>query len=234
MTFAVKVMRIQQEERTVTMLRTTLQTLTCALLLTIAIGTWAAESPLETIRTAIQQAVVVLQDPTYQENNHRLARVDKVRETVKPYFDAQELAKRTLGVHWQERTEEQKQQFVQLFTELIEKTYSGTLDRYSTNVQFFFDQERIDNDFAEVDTRVFDPAQNKMFAVTYKLHQVGGKWLVYDVVAENVSLIRNYRNQFSRILSKSSYEELVQTIEAKLKELSAAPSTNPDFSAPSS
>jgi len=148
----------------------------------------------------------------------------KVREIVLPQFDSQEIAKRTLGIYWRDRTEEQRKEFIRLFTQLVEKTYSGTLDRYTNNVQFFFDQERIDGDFAEVDTRILDPAQNKAFTVTYKLHKVGGKWLIYDVVAENVSMVRNYRNQFNRILSKSSYEELVQSIQNKLKELNAPPS----------
>jgi phospholipid transport system substrate-binding protein len=94
-------------------------------------------------------------------------------------------------------------------------------------VQFFYDQERIDGKFAEVDTRIFDPAQNKAFVITYKLHQVDGKWLVYDVIAENVSMVRNYRNQFSRILNKSSYQDLVQTLQTKIKELDIAPQSSP-------
>ena len=68
------------------------------------------------------------------------------------------------------------------------------------------------------------PPQNKTFSIDYRLHQVGGKWLIYDLVIESVSMVRNYRNQFHRILSKSSYEELVQSIESKLKELNTSPS----------
>ena len=192
--------------------------------LALHVSAWAAESPLAIIRSTIERAVAVLQDPAYQGKDHYRARVNKVREIVLPQFDSQEIAKRTLGVYWRDRTEEQRKEFIRLFTELIEKTYSGTLDRYTNNVQFSFDQERIEGDFAEVDTRILDSAQNKTFSVAYKLHKVGGKWLIYDVVAENVSMVRNYRNQFSRILSKSSYEELVQSIENKLKELSASPS----------
>ncbi len=182
---------------------------------------WALDSPLELIRSTIERAMAILQDPANQGADHHQARIDKVREILLPQFDAQEIAKRTLGPYWRERTEEQKKEFTQLFTQLVEKTYSGTLDRYHPDVKFFFDQERIDDDFAEVDTRIFDPAQNKTFAVSYHLHKVGGKWLIYDIIAENVSLVRNYRNQFTHILSKSSYEDLVQTIQSKLKALSA-------------
>ena len=207
-----------------TRLRSTLWKAACAGVLVSHVSAWAADSPLAMVRSTIERALAVLQDPTYQRPDHRQARIDKVREIVLPQFDSQEIAKRTLGIYWRDRTEEQRKEFIRLFTELVERTYSGTLDRYTNNVQFFFDQERIDGDFAEVDTRILDPAQNKAFTVTYKLHKVGGKWLTYDVVAENVSMVRNYRNQFNRILSKSSYEELVQTIQNKLKELNAPPS----------
>jgi len=187
---------------------------------------WAADSPLEIIRLGVSRAIAVLQDPTYQRADRRQERIDKVRDTVLPLFDTHEITKRTLGMHWRERTEEQRKEFVELFTELVEKTYSGTLDRYTAEVQFSYDQERIEDNFADVDTRIFDPAQQKSFLVTYKLHQVEGKWLIYDIVAENVSMVRNYRNQFNRILSRSSYEDLVQTIQNKVKELSASPSSS--------
>jgi phospholipid transport system substrate-binding protein len=190
--------------------------------LMIPLTTWAADSPLAQIRSTTERAIAILRDPAYQGDAHRQERVAKVRAVLLPQFDTQEIAKRTLGIYWKDRTDAERQQFIQLFTDLVEKTYSGTLDRYNAGVQFFYDQERIDGDYAEVDTRVFDPSQNKTFSITYNLRNTGGKWLIYDIVAENVSLVRNYRNQFSRILSKSSYGELVQTIQAKLKELSAS------------
>ncbi|MBI3797021.1 MAG: ABC transporter substrate-binding protein [Deltaproteobacteria bacterium] len=188
--------------------------------LAVALPAWAADSPLDLIRSTTERARAALQDPALQGPDRGQARVDKVREILLPQFDSQELAKRTLGSYWSDRTDAQKKEFTQLFVQLLEKTYSGTLDRYNADVKFFYDQERIEDDFAEVDTRIFDPVQNRTFAVNYHLHKANGKWLIYDIVAENVSLVRNYRNQFNRILSKSSYEDLVQTIQAKLKQLS--------------
>jgi len=193
--------------------------------LAVALPAWAADSPLTLIRSTTERARAALQDPAYQGDDRRQARVEKVKEILLPQFDSAELAKRTLGPYWRDRTDAQRKEFTQLFIQLIEKTYSGALDRYNADVQFFYDQERIDGDFAEVDTRVFDPVQNKTYSINYQLHKVDGKWLIYDIVAENVSLVRNYRNQFNRILSKSSYEDLVQTIQAKLKQLSTPASS---------
>lgn len=187
--------------------------------------TWAAESPIEAIRRTVQQATHILQDPANHGKEKFQERIAKVRSIVEPQFDVQEIAKRTLGTYWQERTEQERKEFITVFTELVQKTYSGTLDRYNSDVQFFYDQERIDGKFAEVDQRIFEPAQNKAFAITYKMHQVNNRWLIYDVVAENISMVRNYRNQFNRILSKSSYQELIQTLQTKIKELDTAPTS---------
>jgi phospholipid transport system substrate-binding protein len=186
-------------------------------------ATWAAESPMAVLRRTVEKATAILQDPANQGNDKFQLRIAKVRSLVEPQFDVQEIAQRTLGQYWQERTDAERKEFIRLFSDLVQKTYSGTLDRYNANVQFFYDQERIDGKFAEVDTRIFDPTQNRTFAVSYKFHQIDNNWLIYDVVAENVSMVRNYRNQFNRILSKSSYQDLVQTLQAKIKELDTAP-----------
>jgi len=194
-----------------------------SVLMSMTVNAWAtADSPIETIRMTIQQARAVLEDPNYQGQDHKQQRLAKVKEIVLPQFDSQEVAKRTLSTHWNGLTDQQQQEFVQLFIALIEKTYSHNLDRYNNGVQFFFDHERIEDQFSEVDTRVLDPVQNRTFSIGYRLHNVNGKWLVYDVVIENVSMVQNYRNQFNRILTKSSYEELIKALQNKIHELDTA------------
>jgi phospholipid transport system substrate-binding protein len=194
-----------------------------SVLMSMTVNAWAtADSPIETIRMTIQQARAVLEDPNYQGQDHKQQRLAKVKEIVLPQFDSQEVAKRTLSTHWNGLTDQQQQEFVQLFIALVEKTYSHNLDRYNNGVQFFFDHERIDDQFSEVDTRVLDPVQNRTFSIGYRLHNVNGKWLVYDVVIENVSMVQNYRNQFNRILTKSSYEELIKALQNKIHELDTA------------
>lgn len=194
-----------------------------SILMSMTVNAWATtDSPIETIRVTIQQARAVLEDPNYQGQDHKQQRLAKVKEIVLPQFDSQEVAKRTLSTHWKGLTDQQRQEFVQLFIALVEKTYSHNLDRYNNGVQFFFDHERIEDQFSEVDTRVLDPVQNRTFSIGYRLHNVNGKWLVYDVVIENVSMVQNYRNQFNRILTKSSYEELIKALQNKIHELDTA------------
>ncbi len=177
---------------------------------------WAAESPLELVRRTTEQAVAVLQNPSLKDRPRE--RSEKFWQITLPRFDTQEIAKRCLGPQWNEITEEQRKEFVQLFIELVKRSYQGTLEHHTTDAQFSFDQERIEGDSAEVDTRILAPSQEKSLSVNYRLHREGDKWLIYDVVAENVSLVRNYRNQFDRILKDSSYEGLVQALRKKIKD----------------
>jgi phospholipid transport system substrate-binding protein len=182
---------------------------------------WAENSPLEVIRSTTNQALEVLKSSPGREKAQRQQQLDQMWEVVLPKFDTEEIARRSLGTHWQELTEEQKKEFTQLFIELIKKNYSGTLSRYTTDAQFIFDDERIEGEQAEVQTRMKSTSQDKPFSVVYRLHRKGESWLIYDVVAENVSLVQNYRNQFSRIIAKSSVEGLFATLKKKLEELSA-------------
>lgn len=179
----------------------------------------AADSPLGVIRLTVEQVMAVLQNSAYQGAAHRQERFAKVRALVLPRFDIQEMAKRTLGGHWRTRTAEEQAEFTQLFTDLFEKTYRQTLDSHTHDVSVTYDQERIEAPFAEVDTRLTSPAQNEPITITYRLHTVGDQWLIYDMIIADVSMVRNYRAQFDRILGKSGYSELIETIKRKLHEL---------------
>ena len=191
---------------------------------------WATDSPLEAVRSAIERVVRVLNAPENQGPRLRAKRLAQVSEIVRPLFDRREVARRTLGVYWRERTEEQRTEFIEIFTVLVEQSYGETFDsqaqKYLGQVEFLYDQETIDGNFAEVSTRIFVPSQNKHFSINYRFHHVAEQWLIYDVVVENVSMVRNFRTQFYRIIGKSSYEELVQKIQAKLRQLSAVPSAS--------
>jgi phospholipid transport system substrate-binding protein len=192
-------------------------------LLTVPLNAQAAESPQDTLRSTIDQVRAVLRDPASQGDAQRQERLAKVRELVLPQFAFPEMAKQALGAHWQNRTAVEQQEFVRLFTDLLEKIYSGTLERYATTVQVLFDHERLDGPVAEVDTRVLSSPHEQPVAITYRLHAVDGKWLINDVVIDQVSLVRNYRNQFSRILRTSSFADLMQDVEGTLQELDVAP-----------
>jgi phospholipid transport system substrate-binding protein len=125
-------------------------------------------------------------------------------------FDFTEMARRSLGPEWRRRTAEEHKEFVALFTKLLEPAHLNTIESYNgEKVQYL--NERAENSGAQVDTKITDN-KGREFSVNYRLHDVNGDWKIYDVVVEDVSLVNNYRVQFSRVLAKSSYAELVNTI----------------------
>ena len=209
-------------------LLTTLGAFFLTVLFVLARTGQTADSPLEIVRSTVEQVIQVFKDPANQGPGTRAQRLEQVSEVVRPMFDRREVARRTLGVYWRDRTEEQREEFIYLFTTLIEKSYGESFDKlyrkYQDQVEFFYDQETIDGNFAEVHTRIHNPVLNKYFSINYRFLKVDARWLIYDVVIENVSMIRNFRTQFYRIIGKTSYEELVQKLQAKLRQLSAAPS----------
>src|SRR5574341_2209046 len=123
------------------------------------------------------------------------------------------MAKRSLGPHWQRQNGEEQLQFVRLFTELLEKSYSDQIESYDGE-KILYGRENVAQDQAEVDTKIVTK-KGEQISVNYKLRAAGGDWKVYDVVIENISLVNNFRSQFSRILATSSFDELLRKLRAK-------------------
>ena len=124
------------------------------------------------------------------------------------------MAQRSLGAHWQRRTPEEQAEFIKVFSDLLEQTYVDKIESYN-NEKFIYMNERIDGRYAEVGSKI-QTSKGEEFSINYKLHRVGADWRVYDLVVENVSLVNNYRSQFNRILTSSTYDELISKIKAKV------------------
>jgi len=169
-----------------------------------------AGEPLNLVRTGVEQAIQILKDPKLQSQDKKKERVDRLRETLNPIFDYQEMAKRALGAHWRRRTPAEQEEFVALFRDFLEKIYSDKIDLYGGE-KALFGRETVDNDFAQVESTFIKPKGEEL-SVVYKLWRVESRWKVYDAVVENISILNNYRSQFDRVISSSSYEELVKRL----------------------
>jgi phospholipid transport system substrate-binding protein len=185
----------------------------------LPINATASTSPLDMVRFTTDQALKVLADASDGGHTPNQQQLERMWEIILPRFDTRAIAQHALGVNWQKLTEDQRKEFVSLFVALVKNNYTDTLKRYSTKAKFSFDQEHIEGDHAEVQTHILSPTQSAPFSVVYRLHREGDNWLVYDVVAENVSLVQNYRNQFARIMDKGSGAGLIDALKQKLAEL---------------
>jgi phospholipid transport system substrate-binding protein len=95
----------------------------------------------------------------------------------------------------------------------LEKTYAERIDLYEGQ-KVVYTRETIEKNYADVGTKVVSK-KGESYTVDYKLHLVDGKWRIYDVVAENISLVNNYRSQFHRVIVNSSFEELLKRMKEK-------------------
>lgn len=173
----------------------------------------AGGEPTEQIRSAINQGVEILNSSRLDTKKQRAEVINRLREIVYPLFDFNEMAQRSLGSHWRRLTPQQQKEFAELFTRLLEKIYADRIDLYEGQKVVFI-QETVDKNYAQVDTRIIGKS-GEAFSVNYKLHRVDGKWRIYDIVAENISLVNNYRSQFHRVIVNSSFEELIERIREK-------------------
>ncbi|HEY7651022.1 MAG TPA: ABC transporter substrate-binding protein [Methylomirabilota bacterium] len=182
----------------------------------ILAGAAVAGPPTDQLRTQIDRVIKTLEDPALQKAGKVLERRKAVRRIAEDIFDFGETAKRSLARHWQTRTPAEREEFVQLFSDLLERSYIGKVELFNGE-RITYTGETIDGDLAMVRTRIITK-QGTEIPVDYRMHKKGEKWLVYDVVIEGVSLIANYRTQFNKIIQTSSYEELVKKMKTKQEE----------------
>jgi phospholipid transport system substrate-binding protein len=192
-----------------------ISTLAGCLLLAVSLipGHANAGLPTEQIKTTVDKALVVLKDPKLKPAARLRERRDQLKQILFARFDFFEMAKRSLGANWRRRTPQEQEEFVRLFTEVLERAYSDIIESY-TDEKILYLNERVDGAFADVNSKIVT-SKGEEYSINYKAHFVGNEWKVYDVVAENVSLVNNYRAQFNRVISKGSYEELVRQLKDK-------------------
>jgi phospholipid transport system substrate-binding protein len=174
----------------------------------------AAGLPTDQTRETVDKVLSILQSGT---NTNRDQRRQQLRDTIYPRFDFPEMAKRSLGPYWSRRSPQEQQEFVKLFTDLLESSYVDKIEGYNGE-KVLYTREQVDGDNAEVFTKVLTK-KGEEFSINYKLHRVGNEWKVYDVVVEDISLVNNYRSQFNRILANASFDELLKKLQQKTPEI---------------
>lgn len=191
------------------------------LLLAVAsAGATQVPSPLEVIRSAGDRVMTILNDtPPSSSAEIKRKRRDEIVAIVYEFVDFQEMSRRALARHWKKQSTEKQEEFVPLFEKLLYNTYIDKVDSYTTGTEKVqYDDQVIDGKYALVKARIVG-YQDKDIAVDYRLKWINGQWRAYDVVIEGVSFIGNYRSQFNSILSKHSFDSLLDQMRSKIAEL---------------
>ena len=173
-----------------------------ALVLGLGTNSWAG-APTDQLRTYTDQILKVLESPGLSLPEKRAA----VRKLASEVFDTMETAQRVLGQHWQPLNQSQREDFAKLFANLLEQTYISRIDEFGGE-RLTYVSEQVDGDRAVVRARIITTKGTEV-PVESRLLLKGDRWLTYDILVENLSLVSNYRSQFDRVIRQQGYAELV-------------------------
>jgi phospholipid transport system substrate-binding protein len=172
----------------------------------------------EAMKHTIDEVLTTIRDKELKQPGKVEERRQRLEQIVGDRFDYQEMSRRSLGAPWNTLSDKDKQEFVALFQTLLTNSYADKIESYSgEGVKYI--NERTENEYAEVRTKVLTGKVE--IPLDYRLLNKGGDWRVYDVVVDGVSLVNNYRGQFSKILRSSTYADLVDQLRKKSDKIKA-------------
>ncbi|HEX6948988.1 MAG TPA: ABC transporter substrate-binding protein [Nitrospira sp.] len=182
----------------------------------VAVQSVSAGEATEAMRGTIDEVLRILADKALKQPAKANERRQLLEKVVGERFDYEEMSRRSLGASWANQSDKEKQEFVALFQTLLVNTYADKIESYTGDgVQFL--NERNEKEYAEVRTKVLTGKTE--IPLDYRLLNKGSGWRVYDVVVDGVSLVNNYRGQFSKILRNGSYADLVDQLRKKSEKI---------------
>jgi phospholipid transport system substrate-binding protein len=180
-------------------------------------ATGAQSEPLDDIRGPIEKGVALLKDPSYSSPSKYDEQREKIWELVHDIFDFRIISMRALAREWRSFTPKQQEEFTEAFTELLKHNYLNKIQgQFRDEEVVFLEQDMLTDKQAVVKSKIL--RQQTEIPMDYKVVLSQGKWRIYDINVEGISLIKNYRTQFKSILAKESPEELIQRIRQKTLE----------------
>ena len=175
----------------------------------------SAGAPLDTVQTNINKVLDVLRDPKLKTESAKEIKKEKLDALYEQLFDEVELSRRSLGGNWNKLNPAQRQEFIHLYRQILEKAYLDRILSY-TNEKIVFSKEiMLSNNQAEVQAKLI--TSSREIPVFCRVIQKDGVWKVYDVGAENVSLVQNYRSQFNSILANHTPDQMLEMMRKKVE-----------------
>ena len=167
------------------------------------------EAPTNAVRSTLTKVFRILEDKTLKDPAKRIQRRHMLEEVIASHFDYLEMSKRALAANWTPLSAGERDEFVELFKSFLSDRYAEKIESYSGEEVFYL-SERIQENYAEVRTEL--RSSKVAVPMDYRLHLRDGTWHAYDLVVDGVSLVKNYRSQFEKIIRSSSYQELVRRL----------------------
>ncbi len=174
----------------------------------------------DSLKGTLDRIIEVLNDPSLKTPAKENERRNTLLKLVKERFDEEAFARRALGAHWRKRTKEEKQEFVKIFSDLLERTYLKKIDAYLEKADNFsgknilYLNETVKGRYVVLETKVITNKDTQI-PIHYLFKNKQGNWLACDIAIEGVSLVKNYRAQFKEIIASSSFKELIAKLKSK-------------------
>ncbi len=176
-----------------------------------------ASTPTEAVRKTVDEVVRIVSNKELKKPANEHKRREELRQAIGSIFDYTQMSQRSLARYWRDRTPAERKEFTQLFESVLENSYANKIESYN-NEKVVYLREVVNGNYAEVRSKVIT-AKHDEYSLDYRLMNENGKWMVYDVVIEGVSLVANYRGQFGDIIRADGYPALVKKLKAKSKEI---------------
>lgn len=191
-----------------------------AWLLVAAAAASSGATPRDVVQSAVTRVIQTIENtganhpgaPIVRRKGNDRARIE-IRRIATELFDFEEISRRALSRHWAARTAAEQAEFTALFTALLERAYVGRIESYSGE-KIVYTEGRVDGEYATVRSRIITRRRTET-ALDYRLHRVGGRWKVYDVLIDGVSFVSTYRSEFNRVIKSYSWDELMDRLRKK-------------------
>lgn len=185
-------------------------------LATAAMAAAPDQTPMDRVKQAAGELIELLSDPAIKHPENYEASLAKMRATAEKYIDFRLVTMMAVGRPWLKMSPKMQTDLTEAFIKLLERTYLKRIPVYEGQ-KVVYKKEAVSGNKAKVSTEIID--KDKKIVVEFRLKLVQETWMVYDVVAEGVSLVANYRSQFSGVLSNGTPEELLEMINTRIEKL---------------
>jgi phospholipid transport system substrate-binding protein len=172
----------------------------------------AGESAKQFVQHRHDKLTNLLRKPASAKNDAQIV------AAVDAMLDYSALAEESLGKHWGQLSEAQRTEFRSLLQQLVRRAYQRDLRKTLDYEVAVRGAENLQGGrLVKTVARHRSNSRSEPLSIDYALHQVDGAWLVFDIITDGSSLVRNYRNQFNRVIKKHGVEGLLARMRKKAK-----------------
>ncbi len=172
-----------------------------------------AQSPTEYVRSILSRVMAIQTDPALAGEAHEAQRSQQIHQIIERSFDFTAMAKDALGSEYGRLSGGQRQEFTSTFSYLFQDSYTRMVLKFLQKENITYNRENLEGNKARVDTTIVRP--NEAIPVTYMMQKTGGGWLLYDVNVDGVSILNNYRTQFSQVVRTKGFGFLLDRMKSQ-------------------